>query len=396
MPQLSTYGDLFRPLGIRSMQLRNRIVMLPMLLRLDPTTDEGRAFYAARARGGVAAIITWATAVDLLLYDEAWGEAGAVAAFVDGLRPLVREVHQAGAAIGMQLAHFNCLPQTVALTLTWPGRSRSQAPVEWVAPSARVEPDPPLHGGAGPGLSMRQLTVDEIESIAGKFGRAAAVAREAGFDFIEIHGAHGTLPSQFFSPGDNHRSDRYGGDLARRMTFGIDCVRSIRRSVGEDYPIFFRIAAEDYEFEADGGVTLADSTAYAVELERAGVDCFDVSVGINDRRPYWKHVTPGPKMPAGTFVHLAQAMKQNVSVPVIAVGKINTPDLAQAILAEGKADLIGIGRQLIADPLWPEKAAEGFPGEIVACDSCNRNCCARPMADASADGSLCRLNPDAG
>ena len=177
------------------------------------------------------------------------------------------------------------------------------------------------------------------------------------------------------------------------MTFGLECVRGMKQSTGPDYPVFFRIAACD--FDCPGGITLADSTAYAVELEKAGVDCFDVSVGIKSGTPYWKHTSPGPKMPMGTFASQAQAIKGKVGVPVIAVGRIHTPEVAEDILSKGQADLIGIGRQLITDPLWPKKVMENRTAEIVACTSCNRNCWAGSYVELPPDESLCNENPEA-
>jgi len=367
--------------------------MLPMHLRLDPITERARAFYVARAKGGVGAIVSWATAVDLLFSDEAWGEPGGASAFAAALQPMVQEVHAAGAKIGMQLAHFNAYPPPVAYSSNWLRIPTGKEEFEWVAPSPRVEPPGDVHGGAPPGLSLRELTLQEIENIIDKFSKAAAKAKEIGFDFVEIHSAHGTLPCQFFSPLDNRRSDRYGGDLAGRMRFGLDCVKGIRASAGDDYPIFFRIPAQDYD--CDGGITLAESTAYAVELEKAGVACFDPSIGVNGNLAYWQRAHPGPEAPMGTFAPLAEAIKRKVQVPVIAVGKINTPGIAESILSKGQADVIGIGRQLIADPLWPRKAMEGRATEIIACTSCNLNCWAGPNVDLPLDAPLCIENPDA-
>ncbi|MFC1978171.1 FAD-dependent oxidoreductase, partial [Chloroflexota bacterium] len=176
----------------------------------------------------------------------------------------------------------------------------------------------------------------------------------------------GYLPCQFFSPADNHRTDRYGGDLAGRMRFGSDCVRAMRQAVGEHYPLYFRLGA--YEDRPDG-VTLDDSAEFAEQLEKAGVDVIDVSVGTTTR-PELYHVS-GPRQAEGALVPFAAAVKKKVNVPVIAVGRIKTPAFAESILTEGKADLVAIGRQLIADPFWPQKVAEGREDEIVPCISCN-------------------------
>jgi NADPH-dependent 2,4-dienoyl-CoA reductase/sulfur reductase-like enzyme len=213
---------------------------------------------------------------------------------------------------------------------------------------------------------MRELTVEEIHSIALKFALAAVGAKLAGFDFVELHGAHGYLLSQFFSPAFNRRTDEYGGDLAGRMRFAVECVSTVRTAVGEDYPIFFRIGA--WEDMADG-IKTKQAVKFAAELESAGVDVIDVSVGYISEPG--SGASPGPDKPMGTFVYLAEAIKKTVKIPVVAVGRINTPEIAESILAEGKADLIAIGRQLIADPLWPKKVAAGQAEDIIPCLSCN-------------------------
>ncbi|MBM3133061.1 MAG: NADH:flavin oxidoreductase, partial [Chloroflexi bacterium] len=347
MAESSQYPNLFRPVTIRSMELKNRILMLPMHLRLDPRTEQGRKFYRARANGGAGAIISWATLVDLTFSDRIWGETGGAVRFMKALEPIVRDAHASGAKIGMQLAHFNCYPPVLPFSGSWLGPITGKEVCEWVAPSARVEPAGFVHGGAPPELPLRELTVQEIETIIGNFGKAAAAAKRAGFDFVEVHGAHGTLPCQFFSPLDNCRTDAYGGDIERRMRFGLDIVSAIRSAVGLDFPIFFRIPAKD--LGTSGGITMRQSIVFAVELERAGVDCIDVSVGTSGVLPYWRGASPGHRRPAGTYVNLAGAIKDVVKVPVIAIGRIHKPRIAERVLSEGKADLVGMGRQLIAD-----------------------------------------------
>jgi len=334
---------LFEPITIRGMTLKNRIVMPPMQVNLGFRSSRAQAYFVERARGGVAAIITPATSVDSFISDEAWKRVGGAARFINGARLLVDAVHDAGAKVGIQLWHGNYLPQGIGMV------DRQGQPV---APSPREE--------------MRELTVDEIHSIALKFALAAVGAKLAGFDFVELHGAHGYLLSQFFSPAFNRRSDEYGGDLAGRMRFALECVSTMRTAVGEDYPIFFRIGA--WEDMADG-IKTEQAVQFAAELERAGVNVIDVSVGYISEPG--SGASPGPDKPMGTFVHLAEAIKRKVTIPVAAVGRLNTPDIAEAILADGKADLVAIGRQLIADPFWPKKVAAGQTEDIVPCLSCN-------------------------
>ncbi len=359
---------LFEPVTINGMTLRNRIVMAPMQLRMGLGNPRARAFYRERAVGGAGAIIMCGTSVDLLVDDTAWGRADGVARFVDDMLDFTGEIHATGACIGIQLWHGN----------QWPAGNGGFSPgAEQVAPSATAQ--------------CRALTVAEIQAMIAKFAAAAATAQSAGLDFVEVHGAHGYLVCQFFSGADNRRTDAYGGDLPGRMRFGLETVRAMRQAVGAHFPIFFRIGAEE---RRPGGVTLRQSKAYAVELQKAGVDAFDVSIGAMAGRS----ASPGPRAKPGTFVTLAQGIKSVVSVPVMALGRINTPDLAEAVLADGRADLIGIGRQLIADPRWPAKVRQGRPETIAACLSCNR--CFQPLRSPEwswkSHQPLCQVNPRAG
>ena len=372
---------LFEPITIRGMELKNRIMMLSMGGLVGYSGRASRAWYVERARGGAAAIITSGTLPDLLISDDAWGQPGSADAFVDGLHRLTDDVHEAGVKMGMQIWHGNFLRAGAGY---FGAATQEQAATggDAVAPS--------------PGEGMREITVAEIESIIAHYAAAAARIREAGFDFVEVHGAHGYLLCQFFSPLENRRSDKYGGNLGGRMRFGIECMRAIRQAVGNDFPIFFRIGARDAR---PGGTTLEDAIAYAREMEKAGADAFDVSVAcVNKLGRGAIAFSPGRKEPVATFVPLAEAIKKNVSVPVIGVGCINTPELAEDILLKGRADLIGLGRQLIADPFWPKKVFEGRTNEIMSCDYCNANCFSfvpgRPKLKPSA--SLCRVNPRAG
>jgi 2,4-dienoyl-CoA reductase-like NADH-dependent reductase (Old Yellow Enzyme family)/thioredoxin reductase len=334
---------LFEPITIRGMTLKNRIVMPPMQVSLGFRNARAQAYFTERARGGVGAIITPATSVDSFIFDDAWGQVGGAARFINGARLLVNAVHDAGAKVGIQLWHGNYLPQGIGMMDT-----RGQP----VAPSPKEE--------------MRELTVDEIHSITLKFALAAVGAELAGFDFVELHGAHGYLLSQFFSPAFNRRTDEYGGDLRGRMRFALECVSTTRTALGENYPIFFRVGAWE---DMAAGIKTEQAVQFAAELEKAGVDVIDVSVGHLEEPGFV--ASPGPDKPMGTFAHLAEAIKKKVTIPVVAVGRINTPEVAEALLVKGKADLVAIGRQLIADPLWPTKVAAGQIEDVVPCISCN-------------------------
>jgi 2,4-dienoyl-CoA reductase-like NADH-dependent reductase (Old Yellow Enzyme family)/thioredoxin reductase len=334
---------LFEPITIRGMVLKNRVIMPAMQINLGFRSERARAFYTERARGGCAAIVMPATSIDQFISDEVWGKPGRAAQFVDGCRSLTKDVHQVGAKVGVQLWHAKYLPSGIGMYDT-----RGQS----VAPSATAD--------------RRELTTKEVEGIVAKFAAAAAAAKQAGFDFVEFHGAHRYLPCEFFSPLDNRRTDKYGGSRERRMTFGIESIKAMRAAVGDDYPIFVRLGARG---DRPGDTTPEDAAAYAVELERAGADMFDVSVALTTERG--STATPGADLPMGTYANLAEAVKRRVRVPVAAVGRINKPEVAEDILAQGKADLIALGRQLFADAYWPEKIRSGRASEVRPCLSCN-------------------------
>jgi 2,4-dienoyl-CoA reductase-like NADH-dependent reductase (Old Yellow Enzyme family) len=358
---------LFTPIAIKGLEIKNRIIMAPMALSLGFRSDRARAFYLERARGGVGAIVLPGTAVDVLASDEAWGKSGALASFLQGLSSLARDVHEAGAKLGIQLWHGFRFPA---------GLRGDQG--ELVAPS--------------PVEKARELKAAEIGIIIGKFAAAAASAKEAGLDFVNIHGAHGYLLHRFFSPLDNRRNDKYGGSVGKRMAFALECVKAVRKAVGEEYPLFWRLSSEE---GVVGGITLEQSIKLAKALKKAGVDVIDVSFG---RLP--RQIMPSKRQPMGTYVFQAEAIRKEVNIPVIAVGRINSPQLAAEIIFQNKADFVALGRQLIADPNWARKAQEGRYDDIVYCDSCNKNCIRFipeiKKAPASQDLSLCNLNERAG
>jgi 2,4-dienoyl-CoA reductase-like NADH-dependent reductase (Old Yellow Enzyme family) len=359
---------LFTPFKIKSLETKNRIVMAPLQLSLGFRSRRTKAFYLERARGGVGAITLAATAVDILASDEAWGENGGLASFLQGLSSLVADIHETGAKVGIQLWHGFNFPA---------GLSGVQG--ELVAPSATRE--------------ARKLKAAEIKIIVDKFAAAAASAREAGLDFVNIHGAHAYLLHRFFSPLDNHRNDKYGGSLEKRMgKLALEVVKAVRRAVGGEYPIFWRLSAEE---GVVGGITLEQSLKLAGALKKAGVDVIDVSYGRLARQ-----IMPSKRQPMGTYVAQAEAIKKAVDIPVIAVGRINSPELAALIISQNRADLVALGRQLIADPQWPKKAQEGRFDDILSCDSCNKNCVKSIPENRKRlryeDLSLCSVNAHAG
>jgi 2,4-dienoyl-CoA reductase-like NADH-dependent reductase (Old Yellow Enzyme family) len=357
---------LFEPLTIRNMTLKNRLVLPALHLGLGVKGKRATAFYLERARGGVGAVTMAGTPVDLLVEDEAWGRPGGVEQFVDVMQPFTDEIRETGARIGIQLWHGNQLPA---------GNGRYNKAAAQVAPSAAER--------------LREITTEEIQTVITRFAAAAAQAQKAGLDFVELHGAHGYLLCQFFSPLNNHCQDKYGGSLIGRMQFGIEVAKAVRQAVGDDYPIFYRLGAVEY---LPGGIVLEESRQFAVELEKAGVDVINVSLGSS----VGLGASPTQKSEMGTFVPLAEAIKQKVTIPVIAVGRINTGEVAESVLAENCSDLVAVGRQLIADPFWPEKVQQQRETEIVKCISCNR--CFGPIRNRKwrPGDRICKVNDRAG
>jgi 2,4-dienoyl-CoA reductase-like NADH-dependent reductase (Old Yellow Enzyme family) len=358
---------LFEPIVIKGMEVKNRIVMAPMQLGLGVRNPRVHAYYLERAKGGAGNIMLAAISVDLFIDDQAWGRSGGAAMLVKTMKPFNEQIRETGAKVGIQIWHGNRLPAGTGD----PGLTTGEP----VAPSAKED--------------MRELTTSEVGSIIEKFALASEKVKEAGFDYVELHGAHGYLLCQFFSGADNKRTDDYGGDVYGRMRFGLEMVKSVRQAVGDDFPIFYRIGAEE---QRAGGITVDQSILFASELEKAGVDVMDVSAG--GVKPFG--MAPTKKAEMGTFVHLAAAIKRKVRVPVIAVGRINTPEVAESILTQGKADLIAIGRQLIADPFWPQKVMEGRVEEITPCNSCNK--CFRELRGRNwkPGEAVCDVNKRAG
>jgi NADPH2 dehydrogenase len=332
--EIESMSHLFSPLTLRGLTLRNRIMMSPMCMY--SADDDGRAtdwhlvHYLARAAGGAGLLITEATAVegrgrisanDLGLWDDAQ---------VKQLARLVRLVQTEGAAIGVQLAH--------AGRKAW-SANKAYGPEQPVAPSAL-----PF---AAEWNTPTELTLAEMEQIVAAWRTAAQRADAAGFDTIEIHAAHGYLNHQFLSPLSNRRGDEYGGSLQNRMRFPLRIVEAVRSAWPEDQPLLVRISATDW---ADGGLTPDDLVVVARELKARGVDLIDCSSGGNVPTP---PPDPGP----GYQVPFAEKIRREAEIPTAAVGLITTPELADEIVRNGRADLVALGRELLRHPYWPLDAA---------------------------------------
>lgn len=322
------------------------------LAREGMVTEAFKAFYTARASGGVGLIILEpcfiepeGEAVFLSLHEDR---------FIPGLRELVNVVHARGAHIGVQLYHAG-----------WQqGKSEARF----------LPPIPPA-----------ELSVDRIHQLERKFVEAAGRAQEAGFDLIEIHAAHGYLLSQFLSPRGNRRTDTYGLDIKGRVRFVEEVVRGIRQEVGTSLLLSCRINGAE---NLPDGQTLEDTTAMAPILERAGLDLISVSAGALGSYPL---TIPPSDTPQGCYVHLAEGVRGVLNVPVITAGRINSPEMAEEVLKSGKADLVAMGRGLIADPSLPAKAEAGQEGRIRKCIACN------VCLDSDYDGHItCTVNAQAG
>jgi 2,4-dienoyl-CoA reductase-like NADH-dependent reductase (Old Yellow Enzyme family)/thioredoxin reductase len=346
------FDKLFEPARVGKMELRNRIVMPPMVTNFaDPDSSVSeitKAYYAERAKGGVGLIIVEAAAIckggggsplQLIMYKDE---------YIPKWRSLVDVVHRYGAKIGVEICHV--------------GRQGKSAYTgeQPVGPSAiRLERE----GWEVP----RELSIAEIGGLVEQFAEAARRTKEAGFDAVEIHATHGYLLSTFISPHINKRTDKYGGDITGRARFTLEIIERTKVKCGSDYPVLVRINGADF---VPGGLTLDESCVLSRLLQDAGADCIDVSAGSYGAINY--DIAPA-SMPPGFTVYLAEAIKKVVRVPVIAVGRINTPALAESILQEGKADLVAIGRGLTTDPEFPKKAREGRIDEIRMCTAC-REC----------------------
>ena len=358
---------LFDRISIGNMLLENRLVMPPLETNL--ASDDGVVsqrtldYYERRARGGPGLIVVECTSVDPVYFHRNQLNISDDR-FIDGLSRLAGVIKRHGVRAAIQIQH--------------PGRQIVLPSVQAVAPS-------PLACRAIPQVP-RELTVTEIEGLVERFTEAVRRARDAGFDAVQFHGAHGYLIAQFMSGWSNKRTDRYGGDVNGRATFPLEIIARAREKVGKDYPLIFRYSGDEY---VPGGRGIEESKVIAQLVEKAGIDAISVSAGTYDSGEW----TSQPMlMPRGCLVPLAAEIKGVVSVPVVTVGRIHSPRLAEEILKQGKADLIAMGRPLFADPDVPVKAREGREREIRHCISCNT--CMRSLSYGTP--VVCLMNPELG
>jgi 2,4-dienoyl-CoA reductase-like NADH-dependent reductase (Old Yellow Enzyme family)/thioredoxin reductase len=356
------------------MELANRAVMPAMgtsLAEPGGTVGESLLAYIKRQAGGGAGLIISEVACvhpaglvgpnHLGAYDDR---------FIPGLREYAAAIHEAGGKAAMQLHHagresFFLLQKGEAI-----GPSAIPSVVYRMAP--------------------REMTLEDIQEIVDAFGQAARRARDAGFDAVEVHGAHGYLLTQFLSALSNQREDEYGGSLANRARFVVEVLQSVRKNVGDDFPISLRISAEEF---IKNGYKVEDLQPILPDFVNAGADIIHASIGT--------HGSPGgvtsapPEYEPGFNVWRAKKIKESVDVPVIAVGRFTDPSLADEVIARGDADMVSFGRQQLADPDFLAKAREGHVKDIRICIACNQGCIERLMLEPGST-VRCAINPETG
>ncbi len=334
------FPELFQPIRIGRLQSKNRLLMSAMSIHFGVddrghVTEQLIRYMETRAEGGVGMLLVGGGGVhpggvELPHLPALW-EDGCIPA----LKRLTQAVKPHDARIGMQIMHGG----------------RQAYHDQKVAPSAI--PAPALAKG-----TPRELRADEIPELVAAFGDAARRCREAGCDFIEVHGAHGYLINQFLAPNSNRRTDGYGGSFENRTRFLLEVLRDIRVKCGPDFTVGIRMNGEDY---IDDGWRLEEALRLAPLLEQNGADYLHVSAGVYGSRQL---TIPSMYVEHGCFVHLAEAVKKTVAIPVVAVGRIKKPEMAAAIIRDGKADMVALGRSLLADPHWP--GGHGRPGALAA------------------------------
>lgn len=374
---MTQFPSLFSKTRIGTVPITNRIVMPAMATNgtTDGTVSQSIInYFVERAKGGVGLIITEAAAVEvppegklaryhLNISDDR---------YIPSLKQLTDEVHFFDTKIAIQLSHLGRQIHSNFLG------TQPVAPSPIPCPVSRDMP--------------RELTIGEIESLIETFIEAARRASDAGFDMVELHGCHGYLISEFFSLRSNQRTDQYGGDVSGRSRFCREIIKGIKDKLGPSFPVIVRMNGHDYIKE---GATLDDMKEIAPLLVDAGADALHITAGVYGS--YTATVAPMFEKP-GCFLSLAEEIKKVVSVPVIAVGRINEPVIAEEAIQSEKADLVAMGRALIADPALPMKARTGKSHDICKCTACNQGCIDRinnSMMIGKTEMITCMVNPRA-
>ena len=368
------FRKVFEPTNIGQMKLKNRIVMPPMGTNYaeagGAVSQRMLDYYEARARGGVGLIIVEGSAPSLqcTMYPPAsLGDDK----FIPGWQKLTDAAHKYNARIAIQIMH-----STIE---NWDGKVVQVSPSPVIVPARvmGISGEPP-----------HELTVEEIAERVGWFASAARRAREAGFDGVEIHGAHQYIVAAFLSSATNQRKDKYGGSVKNKARFLVEILQAIKEEVGPDFPVWVRFNAQ--EWGVGNGITIEETKQMVPLVVEAGAQALHVSAyGAGS----YITTAPIPDTP-GFLVPLVEEVKKLTKVPVIAVGRLDL-ELGEKILEEGNADLIAIGRRLLADPDLPNKVAEGRLDEVIPCIGC-MECIERLAFDERGEGVTCVVNPALG
>lgn len=381
------FPHLFHPLSIGSMELKNRIVLAPMGTCLGNKDDtlSGRMIevYARIARGGTGLITTGVAAVSKhgtmgagmnSMYDDR---------FVPGFRALADAVHEEGAKLSVHLMHggLEAYPFFTKNKRLVSPSGGTFGPNQMRFKGMRLE---------GTTMVSKVMAHDDIQAAGDDFAAAAWRAKQAGADAVELNGAQGFLLQQFYSPHFNKRTDEYGGDFEGRMRLPLEVVAKVRDVVGDDFPIIFRMVATEGE---GGGLDVEAASAIALRLEQAGVDGLHLTAGRGVSPAVWSLMMPIAEEGHVPIMEHIATIKRAVGIPVIGVQRIVTPDEAESVLEKGQADLVALGRGLIADPDWAEKARQGNQEYIRKCIGCLQGCIGTQMTAGYAN---CLQNPEMG
>ena len=358
------YPHLLAPLDLGFTTLKNRVLMGSMHVGLEEAPkgfERMAAFYAERAKGGVGLIVTGGIAPNERARPMPGGAAMTSQHEADKHRIVTQAVHDAGGKICMQILHFG----------------RYAYHPELVAPSALKAPISPFRPHA--------LSTDEVKQTVEDYANAAVLAQSAGYDGVEIMGSEGYLINEFIAAQTNQREDEYGGAYENRIRFPLEIVRRTRERVGQNFIIIFRLSMLDL---VEGGSSQEEVVQLAQALEAAGVNILNTGIGWHEARI----PTIATKVPRAAFAWVTQQLKGKVGIPLVATNRINTPEVAEAVLAEGQADMVSMARPFLADPEFVNKAAAGRAQDINTCIGCNQAC-----LDHTFGGKItsCLVNPRA-
>ncbi len=361
---MGDYPHLLEPLDLGFTTLANRVVMGSMHLGLEEAPggfERMAAFYAERARGGVGLIVTGGIAPSPEGATYKGAAKMTTEAEAEEHRVVTGAVHREGGRIAMQILHTG----------------RYAFNEDAVAPSAIQAPIS--------AFTPRALTGDEVERTIEDFARAAELARHAGYDGVEIMGSEGYLINQFVAQATNRREDGWGGSFENRMRFPVEIVRRVRERVGADFIVVYRLSMLDL---VPGGSTFDEVVRLAKAVEEAGATIINTGIGWHEARI----PTIATSVPRGAYSWVTRRLRGEVSVPLVAVNRINTPEVAEAVLAGGDADMVSLARPFLADPDFVAKAAAGVPEQINTCIGCNQACLDHTF---SLRTSSCLVNPRA-